>query len=359
MSKCKRVIFISSALQQPRHQKRIDLLSSAYEVNVLYYERNKYQENYKHYVKNAKSLGVVKDGKYLSRILILIKLFWMLVTSKNKIVYCTSPEQMVIARLAGKKVFFEVGDLYQVDGKNRLFQIIDRIFIKGIKCLVLTSPYFYKSYFSRYSELEKKTVIVENKLPVAFGGEVDKFRAQYDFQEMTANKVRLGVIGSLAFKNSLMAIRDLMKSKPDYELHVYGDGLYNIFDGLSNVFYHGRFKSPEDLSHIYSTIDINMIMYDYDNHNVKQALPNKLYESIAFVKPIICSSGVALSARVEESGYGVATNADVSSLTAAVEQIVKNYPKYTNSLLQANSDTYLCFEQKDILSFLQKEVDLV
>lgn len=353
-----KITFISSALQQPRHQKRIDLLSNSYNVDVLYYERNKYQENYKHYVEKAKSLGVVEDGKYLSRILILMKLFWLLITSKNKIAYCTSPEQMVIARLAGKKVFFEVGDLYQVDGRNRVFQIVDWIFIRGVKCLVLTSPYFYKSYFSKYSELDQKTVIVENKLPVAFSSEIDKYRSQYVVKEV-GQKIRLGVIGSLVFKNSLMAIRDLMISKPDYELHVYGDGLYNIFEGLSNVFYHGRFKSPEDLSRIYSTIDINLIMYDYDNNNVKQALPNKLYESIAFVKPIICSSGVALSALVEDNGYGIATSADVGSLTVAIEQIVQNYPKYTNCLLQADSNTYLCFEQKDILSFLHNEVDPV
>lgn len=345
----KKIIFISSALQQPRHQKRIDLLNQDFDLTVYYFYRNKYTENYKGYEKNATKIGEVKDGKYFSRIFLLIKLYFILLFCKTDAVYCTSPDQALISILTGKKVFLEVADLYQVDGTNKFYKLLDYIIFPCISGLIITSPYYYSGYLNKFDKfLKKKTILVENKLLPSFYENIEKYRKNFSIENK--NKISLGLIGNLSFKKSLEKIRDFIAVSDNFELHIFGDGLHTIFDGLDNVFYHGRFKSPEDLPYIYSNIDINIILYDCDNNNVKLALPNKLYESIAFLKPIVCSDNVALSDIVRKDLLGeVVVNDDID---CAVNKIMKSYDQYVSHIRNLDSSRYICFEQSEIFKLI-------
>lgn len=347
----KDIIFISSALQQPRHQKRIDMLKKTYDLDVFYFYRNKYLENYKGYEKEATKIGEVKDGSTFTRIFLLIKLFFILLFNKRKVVYCTSPDQVLIALFAFKKVIFEVGDLYQIDGKNKIYQNLDKIIIPRISGLILTSPYFYDGYFNRFErKLNGKVLVVENKLAPKIKESIEDYRANFGLNQ-EGKKIRLGIIGSLTFENSLRTVSSYLNSAENVELHIYGDGLFSIFKDNKNSCYHGRFRSPEDLSQIYSSIDINVILYDYDNNNVKLALPNKLYESIAYLKPIICAPDVALSQYVIQHQIGVVV--ENSDIQQAIDKIMMNYSFYVQNLKKMPKEAYLCYEQEDILKLIQ------
>lgn len=344
------LIFISSALQQPRHQKRIDLLSNKYNLKVLYFFRNKYTENYKNYTHQAVMIGKVRDGRYLSRIYLLIKLFFILLNSNINKVYCTSPDQVFISLLARKKVFFEVGDLYQVDSNNKFYQYLDAYIIPRVSGIILTSRNFYTGYFYKFDKhLNDKTVVVENKLLPGFESAIQDYRNNFNYN-LPKGLIKISVIGNLAFKKSLIMINDFMLKNKGFELHIYGDGLVDIFKNTPNCFYHGRFKSPEDLQKIYSNIDINIILYDYENNNVKLALPNKLYESIAFLKPIVCASDVALSEYVLKNKIG--TTVSNGNLKIAIDEILNNYSFYIDRLIEMPKKSYLCYEQHEILNLL-------
>lgn len=345
----KKIIFISSALQQPRHQKRIDLLNTGCDLEVYYFYRNKYTENYKGYEKNAKKIGEVKDGEYFSRFFLLLKLYFILLFSKADTIYCTSPDQALISIFTGKKVFFEIADLYQIDGSNKLYKLLDYIIFPFISGLIITSSYYYSGYLNKFDKfLKKKTIVVENKLLPTFYEDIEKYRGNFSIENN--GKIRLGLIGNLSFKKSLEKIKEFIAIHNNYELHIFGDGLYNIFNGLDNVVYHGRFKSPEDLPSIYSIIDVNIILYDNDNNNVKLALPNKLYESIAFLKPIVCSDNVALSDIVRKDFLGeVVVNDDIDF---AVNKIINNYDQYISHIRKLDSSRYICFEQFEILKLI-------
>jgi hypothetical protein len=120
------IIFLSSALQQPRHQKRISLLREKYDVKVYYFYRDKYIENYKGYQNTSINIGEVKDGRYISRIFLLLKLFFILLFSNVSRVYCTSPDQAIISILAGK-MFFSRLVIY--------IKLMEKI--KYTKCLII------------------------------------------------------------------------------------------------------------------------------------------------------------------------------------------------------------------------------
>jgi hypothetical protein len=83
---------------------------------------------------------------------------------------------------------------------------------------------------------------------------------------------------------------------------------------------------------------------------VKLALPNKLYESIAFLKPIICASDVALSDFVLSKNIGVVVKNN--NLREAVDQVLLNYDQFILNLKNMPKETYLCYEQEKILYLL-------
>lgn len=347
----RKIIFISSALQQPRHQKRIDILSKNFDLEVYYFFRDKYTQNYKNYSDGAKLISNIEDGKYINRLSGLFKLFSMLKKSNIESVYCTSPDQALVSLLAGKITYFEVGDLYQIDGRNKVYQYLDEFIIPRISGLILTSPYFYDGYYIKYENfIKNKVIIVENKLPINFSSNIDKYRLNYD-SIIDKENVKLGLIGSLAFTESLNLINNHIENSTNQELHIFGVGKVGLFDGTPHTFYHGPFKSPEDLSSIYKKIDINIILYDYDNNNVKLALPNKLYESIAFLKPIVCADNVALSSYVLKNNIGVVVKD--GDLNTAIQSIVDNYDYYVDNLKKMSQESYLCFEQNDILKLFK------
>jgi glycosyltransferase involved in cell wall biosynthesis len=200
--------------------------------------------------------------------------------------------------------------------------------------------------------LKNKIIVVENKLLPNIEATINDYRINNHVMTLPSSKIKIGLIGSLMFKESLKKIRDFIIKNKNFELHIYGDGLYGMFNDIENVFYHGRFKSPEDLSDIYSNIDINVILYDTTNNNVKLALPNKLYESIAFLKPIICSDNVALSEIVVRDGIGeIAINDDLAS---AIYKIISNYDFYIHNMKLLDSSRYICFEQSEIFELINR-----
>jgi len=78
----------------------------------------------------------------------------------------------------------------------------------------------------------------------------------------------------------------------------------------NNVFYHGPFKNPDELLSIYSSIDICYVVYDSTDGNVKLAIPNKLYECLFFLTPMIVAKGTYLAERVKELQIGFEVDID-------------------------------------------------
>ena len=74
--------------------------------------------------------------------------------------------------------------------------------------------------------------------------------------------------------------------------------------------YHGKFKSPEDLSKIYENLNLVVACYDNASLNEQIAEPNKLYESLFFCKPIIVSPKTYLSKRVQGLRCGFVVDAN-------------------------------------------------
>ncbi len=339
------VIFFSSAIQHPRHQKRIRSLKKVASVYLMYTTRDQYSGNMsglQHPADSSCFLGHAENGRYLFRLKLVLRLYRKLRKRREQVVYCTSSDAAIVAILARKKVVLEIGDIQTAKMPQAVARILENYLLKRIALLVVTSPLFICDYFAQFRHYKpEKAIVVENKLPLALDKVVNRFRCKQNLSALnnTDGKLRLGLIGMIRFKEQLQEIAELLRARQDLELHIHGDGVTDIFDNVPRCTNHGEFRNPRDLESIYSGIDINVILYDSSNAAVVPALPNKLYESIAFVKPIICSSDCGLQRVVEQYNIGVA--AKPGDLGAAIDQVASQYELLSNNIIQLPKSSYL------------------
>lgn len=345
----KRMIFISSALQQPRHQKRINSLSKSYDLTVIYSVRDLYRENLPNLEVNSIFLGYLKNRRYLLRFTYIFKLFYHLLKLNVDLIYCTTIEQAFIALLLRKQVILEQGDIQQFGKYIGFWKIIDSYLIKRLKGIVLTSPGYIQGYYSTLKGFNSlRYLIYENKLPVSLKRTIELFRTDYQFE--SSNIINLGIIGALSQKRKLIELKQALEKRADVHLHIFGDGYVDVFKGMKNHSYHGVFKNPDDLVKIYNMIDINVIFYDSNDENVKYALPNKLYESIAFLKPILCSPNCILNDYVKK--FDIGESAEASDINKKIDKIIDNYKVIQSNLMQLDSSQFI-ENDHELLKFVQ------
>lgn len=344
MSSLKQLVFVSSAIQHPRHQKRIAALSQAFDVFVVYTTRSQYAKNiesFTHPEEKTCNLGHVQNRKYHLRIIYFFRLWLLLFRRPEKVVYCTSLEATIAALLARKKAILELGDLHQLGRFKKFYQWIDKVILKRIKMLVLTSPYFLTGYYEKInSKIAEKTVIVENKVTLAMKESIDNYRKREAAFQLDLAKIKLGLIGAIRYKNELEVIRKLLLERDDLELHIYGDGDTSVFEDLGNkCINHGVFRNPQDLESIYQNVDIVLILYSSTNASVRLALPNKLYESIGFGRPILCSDDTRLGELVTSNRYGLSCGSH--NMSEQLNRIIDDYDSFRNNMLSRGEEHYL------------------
>lgn len=135
-------------------------------------------------------------------------------------------------------------------------------------------------------------------------------------QKVKSKKLRIGFVGKIRF-NSVKSFAEIFCQKyTNAEFHFWGNfgsiKEKEMFDPLNkyiNCIFHGPFKNPSDLPHIYSQIDLVLSTYDISEDNVRYAEPNKIYESVYFETPIIVSEGCFLGDKVKELNIGFTVNA--------------------------------------------------
>lgn len=141
---------------------------------------------------------------------------------------------------------------------------------------------------------------------------------------LQGKRIRLGYIGLYRYPNTVVKMARMIGEEFGDKLEFHFSGLSNspelktLIEGIANdydnVYEHGPFKNPDDLSRVYDTIDVVAANYDTEGMNERVAEPNKLYESIFFNKPIIVSEGTFLSEKVKQQGCGFVLNNDDESM---------------------------------------------
>lgn len=323
----KKLIFIVPQLSQPRCIKRIESVQKAgIPFKVYGFDTGLYSENISNLAFPVEKIFINKETNKLRRILYPIRKVREIVkeNKKNTIFYLFGFETAYYAIISGsKKYIYEESDISAVNKRFKFQQICaikhDRQIIKKSLFTVFTSQGFVDYYFG--ANHTSNIVLMPNKLNQYF----EKFdRNSFQKKSLDISHIKFGFIGYIRYSNTIVRFAKVIgKYYPQHEFHFYGNDKHNIIldkeiRSYNNIKFHGTFRSPQDLSSIYSNIDINIVCYDTNSTNVRLAEPNKLYESIYFKTPIVVSKRTFLEKRVKELCVG-------DSIDASSDDSIINY----------------------------------
>jgi len=311
----KRVIFVSS---HRRHKKVADRIAGALaaqcQVDLYAFERGDVDDPvYSAARVSHISLGQVRDGVALSRIGSLLRTFWILrrarrrMRSEGTIVIANTTELLVLCWLSGLTrlpTIYDVADIHVLllsrSIPGRLARWLERHAMRRARLLVVTSPWFYWEYFRRWQRVDRKALLIENRVAHGAGREVVEHRLS----------PRIAWNGLLRCRLSASVLLQCLSRVPaPFHLSMHGslarlDELGPLLAHSPNCTYTGPYR-PESLGSLVADASF-MWAVDYaDGENSRWLLPNRLYEAIDAAIPLIAVQGSATGAVVQRYDIGI------------------------------------------------------
>jgi len=348
----KEILFLLSHQPNPRFVKQIKFLSKQNNISIIYYHRDYMKDLSSEYSDNVvlnESLGAIKNGNYIKRIVYYFKSFKQL---KNILKQNTFDTLIVnnIDTLALFKIsslfqknntqsIMEISDLrshtYIYSLKSKIMRSIERFMFKFVDKLIVTSPKFYEMYYSKI--FKDKYFLLENK---PLSNMIPK-----RLKKIKNKKIVIGIVGLLLQGKPYKTLFETIKDDDRFEVHIYGKGIFEDLvrayaDKHENIKFFGEYNFFKDSAKIYSTLDILYMPYDTTNDslNNKIALPNKLYEAMYFQVPIITSKDTYLGELVEK--YSIGETVKCCNNTELSESII-NVSNKQNNFLNLDKEVYI------------------
>jgi len=354
------IFFILNLQPNPRFVKQINYLSkTGYTVFVFYFYRDTmvdYTCNINPNVKLVK-LGRIDNQKYFKRIFTIITSLKFYKKTDNlpvpKSIMVDNIFSLFLALSYRKKkkikILLQVADLRElIFAKNLIgifYRFLEKTLVKNyIDTIVVTSikyyDYFYSSFFER-----NKIFLLENKplssdLPI-----INHNNLSFNKRD----KIGIGLIGGLNRGRTTKLLLDIVKDDPNLFLNVHGLGedetiVKQYSNNYANIHFYGKFNFFNDISSLYSEIDIVYVVYDtyQESLNNRIALPNKLYEAIYFRKPLIVSKDTYLAEIIEKYGIGIAANSNsTDDIKTAIYEVNKNFDYYLTNFNKIGINEYI------------------
>jgi hypothetical protein len=282
--------------------------------------------------------GQIEDGTYLKR----IPKYWKLLKNLRKrrvekFYFFGADFQFLFPFLRKKKKYLELGDLRLVDAKGLkkwLLDFYEKICLKNLTMLILTSEHHYSDYFEKYISKDN-VLILRNKLENHPA--LNKLKREI-VEIAKEDKIKIGLFGFIRYERATDMLLNFMEEHADkYELHISGIPLTkyttSFMESLQiehkNVFWYGSYLYPDGLENVYKKAHITFVVYDNYFENVRKAIPNKLYESTLFNKPILAACNTEFGKEVVKKGIGTQipidsyTDFETAILKISKEQIEK------------------------------------
>lgn len=320
---CK-VLCVLPVLGQPRHAKRISMLTQeGFEVEAAAFRRDYHRGRLPNC--EIKNLGKIKSGNYIQRIFTLITSLPALRRSirDNQVVYAFGLDMSLVAIIAGiglgRGIILEVGDIERLQVspclKGLIIRMLDRYVAHVIKLLVVTASGYVEGYYHKWLNIQPPVLVLENKLePITVKSNDVHLTNENDKQPFVDRPLRIGYFGLLRCDWSWNVLETLANTRPDdIEIIVAGRPMIPVdlikrVEKLANIKYIGEYKSPDDLPGLYESVDIVWGCYPAPvsgDYNWRWARTNRFYESCLFQKPIITLSGTSDAVEVDRHGIGV------------------------------------------------------
>jgi len=278
-------------------------------------------------------LGRTFDGDFGQRVRSIFQGAKLAAAARDKlasadIIYARSLDMLATAFLAKRyaklktPVVYEVLDVHRIlTGKSPIGFVLRRLegaLLARCKHLVVSSPGFLKNYFEVRHKNKYRATVVENRLAL---GEARDPRPVGP-KPQSDDALRIGWVGVLRCKRSMGLLLDLARTfGPQVKLVMHGmPALSEIPDfherikDLPNVEFHGRYRSPDDLSRIYEGLDV-VWAGDFmeAGYNSVWLLPNRIYEGGYFAVPPIAPAGTQTAKWIGDHDTGFLIPEDLTN----------------------------------------------
>jgi len=256
---------------------------------------------------NNIDLGQTADGAFLQRIRQVFAGAAIAAAERETlasadVIIARNLDMLACAFLAKRKAKLETPVIYESLDIHRLLCLQDPVgkalrwlegrLLRRSKGLIVSSPAFLENHFERYYPGKYRAFLVENRLAAG---------ADYGARPVPENRaegrpLRIGWVGVLRCQRSLDLLCALADKFPDtLEVHLHGIPARTEIPEFEpeisrhpNMVYHGRYKSPEDLSKIYGDLDL-VWAGDFmeAGFNSVWLLPNRIYEGGYYCVPAV------------------------------------------------------------------------
>lgn len=252
-------------------------------------------------------LGQTQDGAFLQRIRQIFRGARTAAADREKlasadVIYARNLDMLACAFLAKRHarlftpVIYECLDIHRLlcrtDVVGKSLRGIEGWLLRRCSALVVSSPAFLKEHFERHYPGAATAFLIENRL----AGQFDYGSRKPAGGNQIDGKIRLGWVGNLRCSRSLDLLCLLAdRFGPQIEVKLHGvPALTEIPDfesrvtGKENMFFHGRYRSPEDLPTIYAGLDV-VWSGDFMEAGLNSTwlLPNRIYEGGYYCVPPI------------------------------------------------------------------------
>ena len=139
----------------------------------------------------------------------------------------------------------------------------------------------------------------------------------------------VGYLGSVRYKQQMIHLIDAAEKTGIHLLIAGYEDQPKIIEplckGKPNIKWIGRFDFNTQAAELYGECDVMYSVYNADMHNVRVALPNKLYEAVYCEMPLIVAKNTYLAQVVEDWGVGIAVDHNsVDELVEAINELRQN-----------------------------------
>lgn len=168
------------------------------------------------------------------------------------------------------------------------------------------------------------------------------------------NNIVIGFVGAVRYFNANVALIKSVQTSQNIQLTYIGRQnsdcpleAYCDENNFKNVSFAGAF-SNEDKPKLYENIDMINSVYGNESLDVITLLPNRLYDSLLFKKPLIVTEGTYLAEIVAKNNIGLVLE---SSKTYTIESYQEKIKKYVNDF----SPQEFIWNANDLLGRVEKE----
>lgn len=124
---------------------------------------------------------------------------------------------------------------------------------------------------------------------------------------------------------------------------------------ITNVMLKGAFDNSEKPK-LYEQIDMINSIYSLNSPEVKQAVPNRIYDAVLYKKPIIVSDGTYLAELVKKYDIGVVVDPFSNDMKKDICDYVSNF---NNDIFTKNCERFLEDIKGDLNIFEKKVIDFL